>query len=74
MGGSRLKSIVCSNIRKQRQLKGINQNQLADLVGATQACISNIESTKRGPSLELIEKIAKALEINPASLFMPAAE
>ena len=68
--GSRLKAIVASNIKKARLGKNWQQKQLAAAVKVTQASISNIESGSRSPSLEMIEKIARALEINPASLLM----
>ena len=43
--------------------KGWNQKELADLVGCSDKSISNFESLKTVPSLELLKKICKVLEI-----------
>jgi len=49
------------NIVKIRKLRGLKAKQLAELVGIDQSYLSQIENEKRSPSLEVIQKIAKAL-------------
>jgi transcriptional regulator with XRE-family HTH domain len=57
------------NLLTIRELKGITQQQLADAVGANQATISKIEKGIGNPTLAMINRIAKALGVHPASLF-----
>jgi DNA-binding XRE family transcriptional regulator len=65
-----LVAIVSQNIKKYRALTGMKQDDLAKAVHVSQAAISNLESGKRGCSLEVLEKIAIALNIQAAALLM----
>lgn len=58
-------------IKDISKAKGISITKLAELVGITQPNMSNIANGKTSPSLELLERIATALEISPAELFAP---
>lgn len=51
------------NLKKIREEKNISQSKLATIAGISQNYISEIESGKKTPSLEILEKIANALEI-----------
>jgi DNA-binding XRE family transcriptional regulator len=55
-------------IRKLREAKGFTQDQLATAVGMMRSNISRIESAKHRPTLETLEKIAKALRVSVADL------
>ena len=59
------------NIRKYRRLKGITQQQLADETDLSHGYIREIESLKMHAtfSLDAVEKIANALEIEFIYLF-----
>lgn len=59
-------------IAEIRQLRGLNQGQLAKLVGFSQAFICLIEGGKREPSLEGLGKIAEGLDIPMGFLMMLA--
>lgn len=50
-------------IRVARSLADISQGQLADRAGIDRSYLSLIESGKRMPSVETIEKIAQALKL-----------
>lgn len=65
-----LKNIVGKNIRTIRKLKGFSQGELAFLAGITQSYWGYIERGQKNPSLELIEKIAAVLEVEPYVLFV----
>ena len=58
------------NIRTLRTNKGWTQVYLADRLQITAPFLAQIESGKRGTSLELIEAIAELFEIPIASLFI----
>lgn len=54
-------TVGLAGLRKQREL---SQEQLAELAGVSQATISRIEKDEYEPSLQILLKIARALEID----------
>ncbi len=60
---------VGSRIREIRTNKGLTQVQLAMLCGTKQQAIHLYEAGQRSPSLEVLEKIAKALRVDLKELF-----
>jgi DNA-binding XRE family transcriptional regulator len=62
---------VGTTIRKLREAKGVTQEELADTVGMMRSNISRIEAAKHRPTLETMERIAKALEVSVADLIVP---
>jgi transcriptional regulator with XRE-family HTH domain len=70
----RLKDIFVQNLRKYRKFKGISQMTLAERCGTSTSYIGQIEIGNRFPSLEMIEKIAKTLDIMPYLLFLDESE
>jgi transcriptional regulator with XRE-family HTH domain len=64
---SKIDNLIQSAIQQlhfKRKQKGLNQKELADLVGCSDKSISNFESLKTTPSLELLKKLCKVLEID----------
>ena len=62
--------IVSKNIKKQRKLKGLTQEQLAEKMSYSTQFISNIESKNHQTfSLGTLWRIALVLEIDIALLF-----
>lgn len=53
-----------------RTQKGLSQLELSGICNCGKSTISGIEARKHFPSFELILKIAYALEIHPADLFL----
>ena len=58
------------NLKYYRELKGWSQSQLAVQADSSNGQIGNIESGKAFPSFELIYRLASALDIHPADLFL----
>lgn len=56
-------------IREIRLLKGISQENFADMCGLHRTYISDIELGKRNVSLENIEKMSTALGLKISQLF-----
>jgi len=56
-------------IKQRRQELGISQEELSFQAGLHRTYISDIERGSRNPSLENIEKLAKALKISVSALF-----
>lgn len=60
-------------IREILESKDIKVSSLAETVGITRANMSNIVNGKSTPSLETLEKIANALEVDITELFVPSS-
>ena len=56
-------------IRRRRRELDISQEKLAEIAEIHRTYISSIERGERNPSLENIEKLAKALDISISALF-----
>jgi transcriptional regulator with XRE-family HTH domain len=57
-----------SNVRKRRMELRLTQKELGDLLGVTSAYVSEVEAGKRVPSLDTVERFAKALDCPPLNL------
>lgn len=55
-------------IKEYREKKGISQAKLAKLVNITAGAVGHYEIGFREPNLEMITKIAIALEVDPSDL------
>ena len=55
-------------LRRFRQEKDFSQEELAALVDVSPSHISRLESDTKKPSLEMIFRLAKALEVKPHEL------
>ena len=64
------KTILGDNIRILRTNKGWTQVYLADRLQITAPFLAQIESGKRGTSLELVESVAELFGVPIASLFI----
>lgn len=58
------------NIKYYREKLGISQTQLSIQCDCGTGTIGGIESGKAKPSFDMIVKIADALKVNPADLFV----
>ena len=67
---NKYESDFIANLIYYRELRGYTQSVLAGLCDRTKGNIGVIESGKSAPSFEMILKIADALEIHPADLFL----
>jgi transcriptional regulator with XRE-family HTH domain len=64
-----LQQIFMENLKKRRKQLGFTQEKLAEMCNTDPCYIRQIEIGRRFPSLEYIERIAKALTIAPYRLF-----
>ena len=60
-------------IREILESKEVKVSSLAETVGITRANMSNIVNGKSTPSLETLEKIANALEVDITELVTPSS-
>ena len=64
-----LKALLGVAIKTQRASLGISQEELAYRAGLHRTYVSDVERGARNPSVETIEKLARALEISVSMLF-----
>jgi transcriptional regulator with XRE-family HTH domain len=64
-----LGGIVARNIRRLRLERGLTQEELAARIRITRNYVGMIERQESSPTVEVLERIAKALGIEPARLF-----
>lgn len=57
-----------TNLRNLRTQCGISQNDLADYIGTSSSMVSHLETGKRRPNKQTIDKIAKLFKTSPAKL------
>jgi transcriptional regulator with XRE-family HTH domain len=60
-----------TNLKKYREQKGLSQEAFAELCGMHRTYISAVERQRRSISLENIQRIADALNIETYKLFLP---
>jgi len=58
-----------NKVRQIRISKGINQKQLAEMIYVTPPIISYIENKKRQTTVEMLQRIADALNVNIKDFF-----
>jgi len=63
-----LPKIIGKKITKRRQYLDLTQEELAEKVGVSRAYMGFIEQSRNVPSLETLEKIAKALKVKTNEL------
>ena len=59
---------VAKNIKQLRADRGLSQQALADKAKIHRVYLAKIEGAIQAPSLEILERLAKALRVKPASL------
>ncbi len=57
-------------LRAFRVLYGLNQEELARIVGRSQAWVSRVERGQLLPQREQAKKLAKVLKVDPAAFFL----
>nr|WP_242862738.1 helix-turn-helix transcriptional regulator [Clostridium botulinum] len=63
MGILQYRIVFC--LKKIRDSKGLTQPQLANISGISQSYISEMENTLKIPTLDIIERLANALQVHP---------
>lgn len=56
------------NVKTARKAAGYSQEAFADLAGIARSYMSDVERGARNPTLAVVERIAHALNVEPASL------
>jgi transcriptional regulator with XRE-family HTH domain len=67
--GKSLKFALGEAIKRERSSLGMSQGELALRAGLHRTYVSGLERGQRNPSIESIEKLARALHVSVARLF-----
>ena len=65
-----LKKLLAFNMKERRRILGLSQAALAERVNTSTHYIAMIELERKTPSLPMIERIAKALEIDSPEIIL----
>jgi len=65
-----LREILAYNLKEKRQNCGFSQAKLAEMVSVSTHHIATIETARNYPTLDLVERMAKALDIEIYELFI----
>ena len=62
--------MLAENLKKCRQEKGLSRDTLAHKVGITTGYVISLENKKRNPSIDVVVKLASALEVSLDELIL----
>ena len=71
MSGSDFTKRFGERLREARAAKGLSQEELAHVAGLHRTHVSLIERNRRSVRLETLERLARALGLQPAALMPP---
>jgi transcriptional regulator with XRE-family HTH domain len=60
--------IFAQRLRQLRKSKGLSQEELADQAGLHRTYVGSVERSERNVSIDNMERLAKALEVDLAEL------
>ncbi len=64
-----LRGIVAGNLRRLRHAKGISQEELADRADIDRNYVGKLEREENAATVDMLEKLAVVLEIDPVEFF-----
>lgn len=59
---------LARNVKRMRNDRGWSQEELADAAGLDRTYVSGIERKVRNPTIEIVERLAKALKVTASAL------
>ena len=67
----RARELLAENVRRLREARGVSQEKLAEDAGFHRTFVSQVERQVNSVILDNLEKLAKALEVEPWVLLRP---
>lgn len=69
----KLRAVLGLNVQRLRRERKLSQEQLSFDSGRTRAYISSVEAGRRNATLDTLETLAKALQVEPQELITAGA-
>jgi transcriptional regulator with XRE-family HTH domain len=69
-----LRNLFATNLRRARKGRGLSQEALADLAGLHRTYVGSVERGERNLGIDNVERLSRALEIEPADLMKRTAK
>jgi transcriptional regulator with XRE-family HTH domain len=67
------RALVARNVRRLRVEQGISQEKLAADAGVDRSYLGGLERQDENPTVDLLDRVAKALSVSISDLFTPPA-
>jgi len=64
-----IREVLANNIKKYRRNNGFSQDKLAELAGISSQYLATVETRRKFPTPEVLERLAEALGIEAHELF-----
>ena len=64
----KLRGVVARNVKTMREASGLSQEELAHAARMHTTYLSGIENGRRNPTLDVIERLAAALNVEASTL------
>lgn len=64
-----IRQVLAENMKKYRKIQGISQAKLAERINTATNYLAMIETGKKFPSTDMLERIATALNVDTPELF-----
>ena len=68
-----LRQLFAFNLRRLRVERGFSQEELAHRTGIDRTYVSHLERLRYNPTLDMVERLASSLEVEPLDLLRPSA-
>jgi transcriptional regulator with XRE-family HTH domain len=72
MAGTSIREILANNIKEHRRRYGFSQDKLAEIAGISSQYLATVETCRKFPTPEVLDRIAEALGIETHELFTSA--
>jgi DNA-binding XRE family transcriptional regulator len=63
-----------TKIKKHRKDRGLSQGEMSKEIGLSQEFISHLETGRKSPSLDTVQKFCRYFELSPKGLLGPKAQ
>jgi transcriptional regulator with XRE-family HTH domain len=67
-----IREVLAKNIKDYRRKNGFSQDKLAELAGISSQYLATVETCRKFPTPEVLERLAKSLEVETHELFSAA--